>query len=128
MIEREHDLLIDRQAKVLHISRAGLLPLRPVPDAALAIMRPHHDGHHLHPMAGNFVYLAVVLVTGSSPRAVVAAVDYDGTEFCVATLEDYLAGHGKPDIFNTDQGSQFTRQAFTGVLATDLTEILVQAR
>ena len=37
--------------------------------------------------------------------------------FCVATLEDALARHGKPDIFNTDQGSQFTSEAFTGVLA-----------
>ena len=36
--------------------------------------------------------------------------------FCVETLEDALARHGKPDIFNTDQGSQFTGQAFTGVL------------
>jgi putative transposase len=36
--------------------------------------------------------------------------------FCVETLEDALARHGKPDIFNTDQGSQFTGAAFTGVL------------
>jgi transposase InsO family protein len=36
--------------------------------------------------------------------------------FCVETLEDALAHHGKPDIFNTDQGSQFTGTAFTGVL------------
>jgi putative transposase len=39
--------------------------------------------------------------------------------FCVDTLEDALARHGKPDIFNTDQGSQFTGSAFTGVLAND---------
>src|SRR5438876_5471393 len=39
--------------------------------------------------------------------------------FCVDTLEDALARHGKPDIFNTDQGSQFTGSAFTGVLATN---------
>ena len=37
--------------------------------------------------------------------------------FCVATLEDALACYGKPDIFNTDQGSQFSGAAFTGVLA-----------
>ena len=37
--------------------------------------------------------------------------------FCVETLEDALARHGKPDIFNTDQGSQFTSAAFTGALA-----------
>jgi putative transposase len=36
--------------------------------------------------------------------------------FCVETLEDALARYGKPDIFNTDQGSQFTGSAFNGVL------------
>ena len=36
--------------------------------------------------------------------------------FCVEALEDALARHGKPEIFNTDQGSQFTGAAFTGVL------------
>ena len=36
--------------------------------------------------------------------------------FCVETLQDALARHGKPDIFNTDQGSQFTGAAFTGLL------------
>jgi transposase InsO family protein len=39
--------------------------------------------------------------------------------FCVETLEDALARHGKPEIFNTDQGSQFTGSAFTGVLANN---------
>ena len=39
--------------------------------------------------------------------------------FCVETLEDALASHGKPDIFNTDQGSQFTGAAFTGLLASN---------
>jgi putative transposase len=37
--------------------------------------------------------------------------------FCVETLEDALARYGKPEIFNTDQGSQFTGSAFTGLLA-----------
>jgi putative transposase len=37
--------------------------------------------------------------------------------FCVETLEDALARYGKPDVFNTDQGSQFTGAAFTGALA-----------
>jgi putative transposase len=39
--------------------------------------------------------------------------------FCVETLEDALARHGKPEIFNTDQGSQFTGSAFIGVLASN---------
>jgi putative transposase len=36
--------------------------------------------------------------------------------FCVDCLEDALRRHGTPEIFNTDQGSQFTSEAFTGVL------------
>jgi hypothetical protein len=39
--------------------------------------------------------------------------------FCVKTLEDALDRHGKPDIFNTDQGSQFTGADFTGALASN---------
>ena len=36
--------------------------------------------------------------------------------FCVAALEEALARYGRPEIFNTDQGSQFTSQALTSVL------------
>ena len=46
-----------------------------------------------------------------------AAVDHPmEASFCIAALEDALACHGKPEIFNTDQGSQFTGAAFTGAL------------
>jgi transposase InsO family protein len=38
--------------------------------------------------------------------------------FSVETLEDALARHGRPEIFNTDRGSQFTGSAFTGLLAS----------
>ena len=37
-------------------------------------------------------------------------------DFCVAALEEAIARYGKPDIFNTDQGSQFTSFAFTNTL------------
>jgi putative transposase len=68
------------------------------------------------PMARGFVYLAVVLDWFS--RRVLAwrlSITMEAS-FCVETLEDVLARHGKPEIFNTDQGSQFTCPAFTGVL------------
>ena len=71
------------------------------------------------PMARGFVYLAVVLDWFS--RRVLSwrlSITMEAA-FCVETLEDALARHGKPDIFNTDQGSQFTGSAFTGVLATN---------
>ena len=37
-------------------------------------------------------------------------------DFCVETVAEALARYGRPDIFNTDQGSQFTGDAFTGLL------------
>jgi putative transposase len=40
------------------------------------------------------------------------------TAFCVDALDEVLARFGKPEIFNTDQGSQFTSAAFTGRLAS----------
>ena len=69
------------------------------------------------PMARGFVYLAVVL-DWFSRRVLSWRVSITmEAAFCVETLEDALALHGKPDIFNTDQGSQFTGAAFTGALA-----------
>lgn len=55
---------------------------------------------------------------GDPPGSVVGALDHDGGGV-VETLEDALARHGKPEIFNTDQGSQFTGAAFTGTLASN---------
>jgi putative transposase len=69
------------------------------------------------PMARGFVYLAVVLDWAT--RRVLSwrlSITMEAS-FCVETLQDALARHGKPETFNTDQGSQFTGQAFTGVLA-----------
>jgi putative transposase len=71
------------------------------------------------PMARGFVYLAVVLDWFS--RRVLAwrlSITMEAA-FCVETLEDALARHGKPEIFNTDQGSQFTGAGFTGALASN---------
>jgi putative transposase len=63
-----------------------------------------------------FVYLAVVL-DWFSRRVLSSRVSITmETAFCVDTLADALARHGKPEIFNTDQGSQFTGAAFTAVL------------
>jgi putative transposase len=68
------------------------------------------------PMARGFVYLAVVL-DWFSRRVLSSRVSITmEAAFCIETLEDALARYGKPDIFNTDQGSQFTGAAFTGAL------------
>jgi putative transposase len=68
------------------------------------------------PMARGFVYLAVVLDWFS--RRVLSwrlSITMEAA-FCVEALEEALARHGKPEIVNTDQGSQFTGAAFTGGL------------
>jgi len=66
-------------------------------------------------MARGCVYLAVVLDWAT--RRVLSwrlSITMEAA-FCVETLEDALARHGRPEIFNTDQGSQFTGAAFTAV-------------
>ena len=68
------------------------------------------------PMAKGFLYLVVIMDWVS--RAVLAwrLSNTLGADFCVEALEEALSGYGRPEIFNTDQGSQFTSEDFTGVL------------
>jgi len=192
MIDRQHDLPITKQAKVLGISRGSVYYLpRPVPAADLAVMRRidelHLDfpfagsrmlrdllnkegieigrrhvatlmkrmgiealyrkpntskpapGHKIYPyllrgltidrpnqvwamdityipMARGFVYLAAV-VDWFSRRVLSWRLSITmEAAFCIEALEEALARHGRPEIFNTDQGSQFTSHDFTGVL------------
>src|SRR6267142_964084 len=86
----------------------------------LAIDRPNHvwaaDITYI-PIGRGFLYLVAVIDWAS--RAVLAwrLSNTMDTAFCVSALEEALARFGRPDIFNTDQGSQFTSAAFTGALA-----------
>jgi putative transposase len=69
------------------------------------------------PMAKGYCYLAAVMDWHT--RRVLAwrlSITME-TSFCIEAVEEALAKHGKPEIFNTDQGSQFTAQAFTGLLS-----------
>ena len=68
------------------------------------------------PMAKGFLYLVVVMDWVS--RAVLAwrLSNTLGADFCVEALEEALSRYGRPEIFNTDQGSQFTSDDFTGTL------------
>ena len=80
------------------------------------------------PMAKGFVYLAVVL-DWFSRRVLAWRVSITlGASFCVETLQEALAKHGKPDICNTDQGSQFTCEAFTDVLHKNETKISMDGK
>ncbi len=85
----------------------------------LAIKRSNHvwcsDITYIR-IAGGFVYLTAVMDWYS--RYVLSwevSITMDN-EFCISALERALRCHGTPSIFNTDQGSQYTSQDFTGVL------------
>jgi putative transposase len=68
------------------------------------------------PMARGFVYLAAV-IDWYSRRVLAWRVSISlETAFCIETVEEALARHGKPEIFNTDQGSQFTSADFVELL------------
>ena len=49
-------------------------------------------------------------------------------DFCLEAVADALARHGRPEIFNTDQGSQFTSAAFTGLLRDNGIDISMDGR
>lgn len=68
------------------------------------------------PMAKGFMYL-VAIMDWHSRRVLSWRVSNTlDTDFCIEALEEALERFGAPDIFNTDQGAQFTSEAFTGVL------------
>jgi putative transposase len=68
------------------------------------------------PMARGFVYLAAV-VDWFTRRVLAWRLSITlETGFCIEAVEEALARYGKPDIFNTDQGSQFTSNDFIKVL------------
>jgi putative transposase len=68
------------------------------------------------PMAKGFMYL-VAIMDWHSRRVLSWRVSNTlDTDFCIEALEEALARFGTPEIFNTDQGCQFTSEAFTGVL------------
>jgi putative transposase len=85
----------------------------------LAIDRPNHvwcaDVTYI-PMRRGFLYLVAIMDWATRKVLAWRLSNTMDAGFCVAALEEALARFGKPEIFNTDQGSQFTSQAFTSVL------------
>jgi putative transposase len=80
------------------------------------------------PMARGFVYL-VAIVDWFSRKVLSHRVSITmEADFCVEALEEALARYGKPEIFNTDQGSQFTSLAFTSVLRREDIAISMDGR
>jgi putative transposase len=80
------------------------------------------------PMTKGFVYL-VAIVDWFSRKVLAHRVSITmEADFCVEALEEALARYGKPEIFNTDQGSQFTSLAFTSVLLREKIGISMDGR
>jgi len=85
----------------------------------LAVVRPNQvwaaDICYL-PMARGFLYLVAIMDWYSRKVLSWRLSNTLDTEFCVEALEEALHRYGPPEIFNTDQGAQFTSEAFTGKL------------
>jgi len=68
------------------------------------------------PMARGFCYLVAIMDWASRRVLSWRLSNTMSVSFCTEALEEAIIRFGKPDIFNTDQGSQFTSEAFTGIL------------
>jgi putative transposase len=68
------------------------------------------------PMERGFVYLVAIMDWATRRVLSWRLSNTMTTDFCVEALEDALNRYGRPEIFNTDQGSQFTSDEFTGIL------------
>jgi putative transposase len=80
------------------------------------------------PMPRGFVYLAAV-VDWFSRRVLAWRLSITlEVEFCLEAVEEALATYGRPEIFNTDQGSQFTSAAFAGLLLENAIAISMDGR
>jgi putative transposase len=67
------------------------------------------------PMCRGFMYLVAVMDWYSRKILSFRVSNTLNSEFCIEALEEALLRYGKPEIFNTDQGSQFTSRGFGGV-------------
>ena len=68
------------------------------------------------PLAKGFAYLVAILDLYSRKVLAFRVSNVMSSEFCIEALEEALARYGTPEIFNTDQGSQFTDDDFTAPL------------
>ena len=134
---RGEDVVIGRELVITMMRRMGIEAIYRKPNTSKAAL-----GHKIYPyllrglkierpnqvwamdityipMARGFVYLAAVVDWFS--RRVLSwrlSITMD-VDFCLEAVEEALARYGRPEIFNTDQGSQFTSEAFTGLIQSN---------
>jgi len=80
------------------------------------------------PMARGYMYLVAIMDWHSRKVLSWRISNTLETAFCVEALEEALSRYGRPEIFNTDQGSQFTSNAFTKVLEDNHVAISMDGR
>jgi len=80
------------------------------------------------PMAFGFLYLTVIMDWYSRKVLSWRVSNSLDASFCVDALEEAIYRYGNPIIFNTDQGSQYTSEAFTGVLKNHSIEISMDGK
>ena len=69
------------------------------------------------PMAKGFVYLCAAIIDWHSRKVLAHRVSISmKTDFCIDALQEAIVKYGCPEVFNTDQGSQFTSEAFLNEL------------
>ena len=97
----------------------------------LVIERPNHvwcaDITYIA-MRRGFLYLVAIMDWASRKVLAWRLSNTMEADFCVAALEEAISRHSKPDIFNTDQGSQFTSFAFTDTLKHASIQISMDGR
>ena len=80
------------------------------------------------PMRRGFLYLVAVMDWATRKVLAWRVSNTLDIEFCLEALEEAMARFGRPEIFNTDQGSQFTSPRFTGVLQQARVRISMDGR
>ncbi len=106
-------------------------PIYPYLLKDLEITRPNHvwcsDITYI-PMRGGFLYLVAIMDWATRKVLSWRLSDTMEADFCIEALEEALNRFGKPEIFNTGQGSQFTSPRFTGVLLDAKVQISMDGR
>lgn len=80
------------------------------------------------PVQNGFLYLTAVMDWYSRKILSWKLSNTMDTSFCIEALEEAIEKYGKPEIFNTDQGSQFTSHEFTNVLKESEIKISMDGR
>ncbi len=143
---RKRGFMVNRKRVQRLMRTLGLAGMAPGPNTS----RPHPE-HKIYPyllrglvidhpgqvwstdityirLQHGFVYLVAIIDWYSRKVLSWRISNTMEADFCVACLEEALQRYGAPEIFNTDQGSQFTSEAFTGVLQAHDVRISMDGR